>query len=268
MRRGHTGITIRSTAADSSWRPTTGITSKVRTTRLARFGCICTTTSPSRCHCNDVRSAKARLILKDGKEVPLVRNGRFLEAKLGKVPLPLSVQAKVKFKESDPENQFDFTFEKYSVDVPTPPATPTMTMTTAPAAPVGPPNAPATPPAVETVPPADPSLTALPVPETVPEMLAQLKSRDEQIKAYIDRGAFAAVYVPAFQAKDVALALDAKKGELPAEKQRRVSPAVDRLVKTAYLLDAFGDLGNKQQIVEAYARFTTAVQDINAAFQK
>ena len=87
-------------------------------------------------------------------------------------------------------------------------------------------------------------------------------------QAFIDRGAFAAVYVPAFQAKDVALALDAKKGELPAEKQRALSPAVNRLVRTSYLLDAFGDLGNKQQIVEAYSRFASAVQEINGAFAK
>ena len=229
----------------------------------------------------DVRAAKARLILKDGKDIPLVRNGRFLEARLGTVPLPLSVQTKVKFKDDAPENQFDFTFEKYSVDVPAPPAA-TTTNAAAPA------SAPATRPAtaasaparstpatagtsaplLEAAPGADPGLVAAPIPDTVPEMLAQLKSRNDQIKAYIDRGSYAAVYVPAFQAKDVALALDAKKGGLPADRQRQLTPAVDRLVKSAYLLDAFGDLGNKQQIVDAYARFATAVQEINGAFEK
>jgi len=213
----------------------------------------------------DVRATKARLILKDGKEVPLVRNGRFLEAKLGKLPLPVSVQAKVKFQETSPEHQFDFTFEKFSVDAPVPAAptaTTTMTNATTPAATTGPPllEAAAT--------PADAGLVPLPIPETVPEMLAQLKTRNEQIKAFIDRGAFAAVYVPAFQAKDVALALDAKKTELSPDKQRALSPAVNRLIRSAYLLDAFGDLGNKQQIVEAYARFSGAVQEIDAAFQK
>jgi Heavy metal binding domain len=229
----------------------------------------------------DVRAAKARLILKDGKDIPLVRNGRFLEAKVGTLPLPLSVQTKVKFKDDAPENQFDFTFEKYSVDVPSPPAATTTLAATpasapaarpptaAAAAPPGPPTTPATPsPVLEAAPGADPGLVSAPIPDTVPEMLAQLKSRNDQIKAYIDRGSFAAVYVPAFQAKDVALALDAKKGGLPADRQRQVTPAVDRLVKSAYLLDAFGDLGNKQQIIDAYARFATAVQEINVAFEK
>lgn len=222
----------------------------------------------------DVRATKARLILKDGQEVPLVRNGRFLEAKLGKLPLPVSVQAKVKFQETSPEHQFDFTFEKFSVDAPVPAApasTTTMTNATTPTA-APPPStdaATAGPPLLEVAAtPADAGLVPLPIPETVPEMLAQLKTRNEQIKAFIDRGAFAAVYVPAFQAKDVALALDAKKTELSPDKQRALSPAVNRLIRSAYLLDAFGDLGNKQQIVEAYARFSGAVQEIDAAFRK
>jgi hypothetical protein len=99
-------------------------------------------------------------------------------------------------------------------------------------------------------------------------MLQQLRARNDQIKAFIDRGAFAAVYVPAFQAKDVALALDAKKTALPQDRQRLVGPAVDKLVRTAYLLDAFGDLGNKQQIADAYKQFSAAVNDIEAAFPK
>jgi hypothetical protein len=222
----------------------------------------------------EVQATQARLILNDGKEVPLARNGRFLEAKLGKLPLPVSVQAKVKFKETSPEHQFDFTFEKFSIDAPVlaAPAA-TTTMTNAKTATAAPPTstdaAAAGPPLLEVAAtPADAGLVPLPIPETVPEMLAQLKTRNEQIKAFIDRGAFAAVYVPAFQAKDVALALDAKKTELSPDKQRALSPAVNRLIRSAYLLDAFGDLGNKQQIVEAYARFSGAVQEIDAAFQK
>jgi hypothetical protein len=112
----------------------------------------------------------------------------------------------------------------------------------------------------------DPALVPVAVPETVPEMLAQLKERNEQIKTFIDRGSYASVYVPAFQAKDVALALDAKKGDLPPERQKIVTPAVNRLVRTAYLLDAFGDLGNKQQISDAYTQFAAAVSEIQSAF--
>jgi len=231
-----------------------------------------------------VRATQARIILPDGKEVPLVRNGRFFEARIGKLPFPVAVQAKVKFQPGAAEHHFDFTFEKYSKDLPVPAATTTMMAAPAPApaAPGSPeapgataapkaPGAPETPgtttaPVLETLP--DSTLTGSVIPETVPEMLAQLRDRNRQIKTLIDRGAFGSVYVPAFQAKDVALALDGKKNSLPPDRQKIVGPAVNRLVRGAYLLDAFGDLGNKQQIIDAYARFAAAVQDIESAFPK
>jgi hypothetical protein len=112
----------------------------------------------------------------------------------------------------------------------------------------------------------DPALVTLPIPETVPEMLAQLRTRTDQIRAFIDRGTFAAIYVPAFQAKDLALALDEHRNDLPADRQKVAQPAIAKLVRAAYLLDAFGDIGNKQQISEAYSKFVEAAKDIQAAF--
>jgi hypothetical protein len=225
----------------------------------------------------DVRATQARVTLtQDGKQFSLVRNGRFLEARIGKLQFPAVMQAKVRFKPDGPEHLFDFTFEKYSKDLPVP-VSPATTMTAPAAAPAAGASkvsgdastAPGAAPTVETVPSGvDAALVPAAIPEAVPEMLAQLRTRNEQIKALIDRGAFASVYVPAFQAKDVALALDAKKGELPPQRQKLVGPAVNQLVRTAYLLDAFGDLGNKQQIVDAYARFAAAVGEIESAFPK
>ena len=43
-------------------------------------------------------------------------------------------------------------------------------------------------------------------------------------------------------------------------------PSIAKLVRSAYLLDAFGDIGNKQQISEAYARFVEAANDIHSVF--
>ena len=97
-------------------------------------------------------------------------------------------------------------------------------------------------------------------------MLAQLKTRTDQIRELIDSGSFAAIYVPAFQAKDLALALDAHANELSFERRKIAEPAIVKLVRTAYLLDAFGDIGNKQQISEAYAKFVDASKDIQSAF--
>ena len=128
-------------------------------------------------------------------------------------------------------------------------------------------------PLVETLPPPsdaspgiDPALVPLPIPDTVPEMLAQLKTRTDQIRAFIDKGTFAAIYVPAFQAKDLALALDEHKSELTPERRKAAEPAIAKLVRSAYLLDAFGDIGNKKQISEAYAKFVDASRDIQSSF--
>jgi hypothetical protein len=97
-------------------------------------------------------------------------------------------------------------------------------------------------------------------------MLTQLSQRSQQIKRFIDQGAFASVYVPAFQAKDLALALDEHRKDIPPEQLKIVEPAIKRLVRSAWLLDAFGDLGNKEQITNAYAQFEAAVKDVESAF--
>ena len=216
----------------------------------------------------DVRTITASVVTKDaaGKEVttPLVRTGQYLQARIGKLPLPAAMYAKVKFKADGPDSRFDFTFDSYSKE-PAAGATPLSTAAAPAPAPAAP-SAPAAPALIETVPSVDPALVTLPIPETVPEMLVQLKARTEQIRSFIDKGSFAAIYVPAFQAKDLALALHDHVNALPADRRKVVEPAITKLVRSAWLLDAFGDIGNKQQISEAYDRFVEAANDIHTAF--
>ena len=214
----------------------------------------------------NMKSYKATLMVKDARSghdttYSLVRSGRYLQAQIGKLPFPVEMWAKVTFAAGGKDNRFDFTFAAYSKE---PHAISDSTLTNA---------APATTaPLVEMLPaPAasstvDPALVPLPIPDTVPEMLAQLKTRTDQIRSFIDKGTFAAIYVPAFQAKDLALALDEHKNELTPERRKVAEPAIAKLVRSAYLLDAFGDIGNKQQISEAYAKFVEAATDIHAAF--
>jgi hypothetical protein len=234
----------------------------------------------------DARPITARLVTKQvydpstGKEneiekFPLVRKGGYLEAPIGQRSLPARMSAKVMFKAGDKENLFDFTFDAFSKD---PAAPATAPVKTAAATPAKPGATTPTPKAATTTAPAgspdpnlielgvNPALITVPIPETVPEMLSQLRTRTDQIRQFIDKGEFAAVYVPAFQAKDLALALDEHRRELTADKQKVVEPAVQTVVRSAYMLDAFGDLGNKQQILAAYALFTAAVKDIQSAF--
>ena len=229
---------------------------------------------------DQVRLMSGRIITKSGASIPLVpvQNGRYLEAKIGKLPFPAEMAAKLKFKSTSPENHFDFTFPEYSKE-PVAPVTTTAATPSAkqpPSAPTVANSASSASPAVASLPPppaattsssgVDPGLIPLPIPDSVPEMLAQLSQRTEQIRRFIDQGQFASVYVPAFQAKDLALALDERKNELRPEHLKIAAPAIKRLVRSAWLLDAFGDLGNKQQISDAYTEFAAAVKDVESVF--
>ena len=54
--------------------------------------------------------------------------------------------------------------------------------------------------------------------------------------------------------------------KLPDDRRKVVEPAITKLVRSAWLLDAFGDIGNKQQITVAYDRFVEAANDIHTSF--
>jgi len=208
-----------------------------------------------------------------GQSFPLVAaaNGRYLEAKLASLKLPMAVQAKVKFKPTERQNVFDFTFDKYSKE-PIVPATATTTMppptaaSTAPApiVPIGGESGGTTPMPSGV----DPALIPLPIRDTVPEILAQLRTRTDQIKGFIDKGLFGDVYVPAFQAKDLAIALASHEDALAPETRSAAEPAIAKLVRASYLLDAFGDIGNRNQIVAAFAQFAEAETIILSVFPR
>jgi hypothetical protein len=244
---------------------------------------------------DQIRGVKARVVTKETfdtttrttKEIaafPLVRSAGsgYLEARVDSSSLPAQMTAKVQFKSDAPEYRFDFTFPALSRK-PAPPAAAPGTSgksspvgriraPTASAAPVAAPAAAASnataPPASEPAGGIDPSQVSGPIPETVSEMLAQLKTRNEQVAELVQRGAFGALWVPAFQARDLAIALEAHLGELSAAGRDAAEPAIQLLVRTAWLLDAFGDIGNRQQIVEADAIFASAVTDVVSAFTK
>jgi hypothetical protein len=222
---------------------------------------------------------------KDGTSFTLVPAGRgqYLEARIGNVSFPVQLAAKLKFQAAAPEHRFDFTFTSYSKE-PLARIAPRITTngaqdgrrstpaaqdaapaqnTVLSAAGAGSPSAAS---AALTTSGLDPGLIPLPIPETIPEMVAQLTQRTEQIRRFIDQGSFASLYVPAFQAKDVALALDEHSHELPPERRKIAEPAIKRLVRSAWLLDAFGDIGNKERITQAFMQFAVAVKEVEAAY--
>jgi hypothetical protein len=72
--------------------------------------------------------------------------------------------------------------------------------------------------------------------------------------------------VPAFHAKDLAIALEPHLGHLPPAAREAGEPALRQVVRLAWLLDAFGDVGNRQQLEAGYAEFRDAVAGVVRAF--
>ena len=204
----------------------------------------------------------------DVKAFPLrpARDGAYLEARVTGLRVPAEMTAKIRIKPESPEYRFDFTFAAVTREpVAAPAPRQTGASRPAPAAQPRQPAEAARPPEAEaTSPPPPPPVT--PIPETIPEILAHLKARDNEIRGLIRDGNFGAVWVPAFQAKDLAVALEPHIGHLSPAAREAAEPALQRLVRFAWLLDAFGDLGNRQQVDDAYSAFASAAGDVVKAF--
>ena len=191
------------------------------------------------------------------------RDGAYLEASVPGVKVPAELSAKIRIKPGSPEYRFDFTFAGVTREPGI--AVPGRAASSGRPAPAKLPASPAVRPSdVEAASP--PTPVATPIPDTIPEILAQLKTSDGEIRDLIRQGNFAAVWVPAFQAKDLAVALEPHIGHLSPAAREAAEPALQRLVRFAWLLDAFGDLGNRQQVEDAYSAFARAVTDVARAF--
>lgn len=199
-----------------------------------------------------VREIGGHVTTADGRDIPLKRNGRTLEANLGKAGFPVALQARVKFEPDGKENVFDFTFPDYSRDAPEPAAA----ASAVPPAPMGTP----TPSGIQL------GLRADQIPSGLPELLKALQDRSHQIGDFIKQRQFGTVYVPAFEAKDLALSLDDRAKDRPDAERQRVDAAVGTLVRDTYLLDAYGDLGNERRITAAYQDFADALRSIERLY--
>jgi len=220
-----------------------------------------------------------------------VHGGQYLEAKVD-AARPGAVVAKIMLKTGGPEHHFDFTFNELTKD-PAPAAS-----TSAAAKPAATPSAPA-----RTAQPATPTTRAsasstssqaavapapnaatqatspdppvminaalinVPIPGTLDEIVAEISVRDRRIRELVDAGRFVDIWLPAFEAKDLALALNSYGPGMPTYKRRNLDPVIKQLLHAAWMLDSFGDLGNRDQVTAAYARFSSAVTALDALLQ-
>jgi hypothetical protein len=180
-------------------------------------------------------------------------DGRYLEARVDGVRLPASVVAKVSLKADGPEHHFDFMFTELSQE-------PSLSDASPPAAGVAVTSGAAAQAGI-------PARIDVEIPDTLDGIVAQIVERNQQIGALIDRGRLTDVWLPAFEAKELALAMTAHRAEMPVEKQPLLEPAVQQLLRAAWLLDGFGDLGNLGQVVAAYGDFRVAVSGIQSFVQ-
>jgi hypothetical protein len=185
------------------------------------------------------KSFKGRVVLKEAFDpatretrelvaYPLLpsRDGSYLEARIPASSLPLELAAKIQFEKDGPLERFDFVFQNLSTDAASVPAAP-----------------------AELVVPDEPAAVA----EAIVE-------RARRVEALLERGAFGEIYVPALEAKDLALALE---GHVPKSPDpAALAWALKELVRSAWLLDDYGDLGNREKLLVAHEHFEEAMETI------
>ena len=174
-------------------------------------------------------------------------DGVYLEAEVGELAMPAEFITKIQLVEDYPEDRFDFIFTEFS--------------TVAAAADVGvspPVDAPESLPLAERIRPR--------IPEATSDLVADISSRNEEIRTLVAEGGFTEIFIPALQSKELALALHERAEALPVRDRNDVRIAVRSLVRAAWLLDWYGDLGNKQQVSDAYDILNAAVADITRVY--
>lgn len=220
----------------------------------------------------DARKVRGRVVTKemfDSKtgttrelaSAPLVlaRNGAFFEARIDPMALPAQMTAKISFKSDDKESRFDFTFPSFSKDLP---GTAALAQSARPAPHVGSGLSRT----VET--PAGgvrlkPDPTSEPKPDPISDaLLSDLKARQAEVESLVKSGGFAGIYLPALQAKDLAL-------EIQTRQSTGIDPQalelqVKQLVLAAYQLDNYGDIGDGPKIDEAYRSFSRAISGLES----
>ena len=178
--------------------------------------------------------------------VPLqmAKDGRALEARLA-APLPARISLRLSFAAGGPEHRFDFAFPAYTSE-PKPKA---------PAAPAATPTAAA-------------NLTGAPgeTSSDIAALVQEVKQQRQAVDGAVSSGSYGSIYIAALAAKDAALRLESLDGRLPEPQRVLVSAAVKRIVVSAWLLDMYGDLGDRQKIEESLQAFDAGIDELMARY--
>jgi hypothetical protein len=107
-----------------------------------------------------------------------------------------------------------------------------------------------------------------PIPASAREILLELNARSQELADKVRQGAPLGEYwFPALRTKDLALALvNAHLNEIPSRQRSAAEDAAGRLLRAAYAIDNFGDLGDRERLVSAHDTFALAVNDLRSAY--
>jgi len=114
-----------------------------------------------------------------------------------------------------------------------------------------------------------PSPTAAPskefrIPATPDRIYREILEREKRIDFLMERGAWTQVFVPALEAKDLALALAGTGGAGSEE----LGLAVKTIVRAAWLLDTYGDLGDRTQLEPARQLLKTGIASLRSIYER
>ena len=93
------------------------------------------------------------------------------------------------------------------------------------------------------------------------QLLEDLKARRSEVESLAKQGSLGAIYIPALQAKDLALEIQSQQQGADAES---VEASVKQIVLAAYQLDNFGDLGDGEKVQDAYRNFSAAILQLDS----
>lgn len=100
-------------------------------------------------------------------------------------------------------------------------------------------------------------LPELRVPDSPQAILDAIRDRDRRVQSLIAQGRWADLFIPALEAKELALAYSERAADRPWV-------ALKRIVRGAWLLDLYGDQGDRVRVGEAYEIFAEGMRGLPA----
>jgi hypothetical protein len=192
-------------------------------------------------HFQEWKASSGGEALLDPRKVALLPagNGEYLDAKREEFRLPAQITLFVVFDPARTESskprepcRFDFAFEKTTSE---PGGDAPVRLQAAPRVDI----------------PADPRRVG-----------EEIEKRARRVRELLSRRALSSLYVPALEAKDLALLLLEEKEAVPGEKRPDLERAAGALVRGAWLLDLHGDMGDFEKTKEAHKVFQEGADQI------